>query len=324
MSIIRPMLAQAVTLQDLNKIRYPCIVQIKYDGIRGVVYNGGIYSRSGKSLPNKHVQSFFKALQEEVPEAYGLDGELIVGLANDSHVCMNTTSAIMTQGGKPEFLFYAFDLIRQNTPYYTRRVALSNLIEQLPEQFRSKIVLASEFEAADSDRVQFYMSSFLEQKLEGCILREPSGVYKHGRSTLKQGLLLKYKDIVDCEGIIVGFEQLQRNLNQPTSSELGYTVRSSHKDNKVPDNLLGALIVCSPGWNGTFKVGTGFDIATREMIWNNRGSYIHQPIKFKYLQAGMKDLPRHPVFLGFRKWSDLDKEVNDSLCNVLNTYTQIV
>jgi DNA ligase-1 len=61
---------------------------------------------------------------------------------------------------------------------------------------------------------------------------------------------------------------------------------------------LGALIV---EWEGKlFNIGTGFTDAERIDIWNRKEQYHGKQAKFKYLPVGVKDLPRHPVFLGWR------------------------
>ena len=54
--VIKPMLAVEV---DFNKLRYLVCTQPKLDGIRVVVKDGVVYSRSLKVIPNKHVQALF-------------------------------------------------------------------------------------------------------------------------------------------------------------------------------------------------------------------------------------------------------------------------
>jgi DNA ligase-1 len=140
---------------------------------------------------------------------------------------------------------------------------------------------------------------------EGLMLRHPDATYKFGRSTVRQQGLLKVKAFEDDEALVVGFEELYRNLNEAFTSETGYTKRSTHQENKVPGNTMGALIVQSPKWNSTFNIGTGFSADDRQKIWDNRGAFQNKFVKFKYLKAGMKDVPRHPVFLSWRDPIDM-------------------
>jgi DNA ligase-1 len=125
------------------------------------------------------------------------------------------------------------------------------------------------------------------------------GIYKHGRATSVSQELLKVKRFLDDEAIIEGFEELYRNENEATENAYGRTVRSSHQAGKVPADTLGALRVRNSAGQ-SFSVGTGFDFATREEIWKNQAKYLGQRITYKYVKVGGYDVPRFPVFKGFR------------------------
>ena len=92
--VIKPMLA---TEADFNKLRYPVCAQPKLDGIRVVIKNGVVYSRSLKPIPNKHIQALFRHLD-------GLDGELIVGNPTAHDVFQKTTSGVMSKEGEPDVI----------------------------------------------------------------------------------------------------------------------------------------------------------------------------------------------------------------------------
>jgi DNA ligase-1 len=70
---LKPMLASPI---DLTKIRYPVMVQPKFDGIRALAVNGQALSRTLKPIPNKFVQSLFANYAQIM---HGMDGELVVG-----------------------------------------------------------------------------------------------------------------------------------------------------------------------------------------------------------------------------------------------------
>jgi DNA ligase 1 len=307
MTVVRPMLAQAITEDDLPSLQYPLGVQVKYDGIRGILLNGTMISRSGKPLPNLYVQQRFQALYKAYPQLQGLDGEFIVGMPTDAHVCMQTTSGIMSQAGCPAFTFYAFDLANPqyaNAKYDDRWSYMYQLIERLPDDFRYLIEPVSTVRVDSAHSAMSHIDKLIGDGLEGAILRNMSAPYKFGRSTLKQGYLLKFKDIREAEAIVVGFEELHRNENESFTDQLGFTKRSAHQENKVAADMLGALVCVSPLWEGEFRIGTGFDVETRKALWANRSTGLI--VKFKYLAAGMKDLPRHPSFMSFRAAGDVD------------------
>ena len=69
MSAIKPMLAKTAKLE---LITYPIIVQPKLDGVRALVVNGRLQTRSGKSFENSTLNSINLASFE------GADGELIL------------------------------------------------------------------------------------------------------------------------------------------------------------------------------------------------------------------------------------------------------
>jgi DNA ligase-1 len=149
--------------------------------------------------------------------------------------------------------------------------------------------------------------SHLNKGFEGTIVRDPDGRYKFGRSTMREGLLLKIKRFNDAEAVVVGVEELMHNGNEATLDRLGHSKRSSHKGNKMASGKLGALVVENVvnGKRVRFKVGTGFKDNERKQLWSDRNSLIGRYAKYKSMEFGTKDAPRHPVFLGFRHKNDM-------------------
>ena len=109
--IIKPMLAVEV---NFDKLRYPIYTQPKLDGIRVIVKDGVVYSRSLKAIANKHVQSLFGHL-------HGLDGELIVGNPTAHNVFQKTTSGVMSKDGEPDVTLYVFDMWDKPTSIFEIR-----------------------------------------------------------------------------------------------------------------------------------------------------------------------------------------------------------
>lgn len=290
----RPLLA--VACEDLTKVNYPVILSEKLDGIRMSVHNGVCMSRSMKPIPSSAVQVKFGK-----PEYEGYDGEIIYGDKNAKDVFNKSTRACMSHEF-PEELdidklhFYAFDVIGEE-PYAIRYAMMEPDVKNNVYRLWSTYV-------GSPEEVAKYESEFLEQGAEGVILRSPTGKYKQGRSTLKEGILLKVKQFVDEEATIIDFEEKMHNANEATVGELGQTKRSSHQENMVPCSTLGALVVNSEKW-GTFKIGTGFNDQQRQEIWDNRETYIGKLVKFKYFAVGVVDKPRHPVYLGIRHEDDV-------------------
>lgn len=283
----KPMLASPV---DLSTLRYPVLASPKLDGVRAIVKDGVVLSRSLKRIPNEHVQTLYKKLE-------GFDGELIVGPPTSKTCYTDTVSGVMSKDGEPPVTFYVFDHIGQPSSSYVVRTAVFTGRIQTNWFAMHQTVIDDEVGLLEFER------KMLEQGHEGLILRDPEGRYKFGRSTAKEGLLLKLKRFVDAEFKVVGFEERMHNGNEATTNELGRTKRSSHKENKTGRGDLGALIV-ERADGLRFNVGTGFDDDLRATIWAQRDKYLGKLAKVKYFAIGMKDAPRHPVFLGFR--SEID------------------
>lgn len=291
----RPMLA--VACDDVNVIKYPVLASLKLDGIRCVVLNGVVYSRTMKSIPSKTVQELFGK-----PEYEGFDGELIYGDMYDEKVFNLSTSFCMSKsvplGLNPlEIRFYVFDLVSEDG-HIDRLHSLSqkevgrNIVFHLPTTIQSPVKL-SEFEEI-----------VLQMGGEGVMVRSLDGPYKQGRSTLKEGYLLKIKRFVDEEATIIGFDEKMHNTNEAKIDALGYTERSSSKEGMIGANTLGALVVQSEKW-GEFRIGTGFDDLLRKEIWENKDKYLGELAKFKYFATGVVDKPRFPVYLGIRDKIDI-------------------
>lgn len=148
----------------------------------------------------------------------------------------------------------------------------------------------------------------LNEGFEGLILRDLGGVYKYGRSTVKERGMLKFKRFMDAEARVVDFEEEMHNSNEAETNELGRTKRSTHKAGLTGKGTMGALVV--EGVNGDFKgvqfkIGTGFTAEDRKRWWLARKALTGTVVKYKYFPIGVKDKPRHPVFLGLRDKKDL-------------------
>ncbi len=300
---LKPMLAKDIDFKRID-FNVPLLVEPKIDGIRALAVNGVALSRTLKPIPNKHIQKFF---MDHAAIMHGWDGELTVG-EHDKTVFQRTTSGVMSEAGTPDFKYHVFDLWGNNQRALVRKqMVLSEVAEAIElRPYMSHWLIANRYyECVTEEEVYHHRAQFVAEGYEGLIARRADTYYKYGRSTAIEQALLKWKEYKDEEGEVVGFEELRHNGNEAKIDALGHTKRSSHKDNKIPGNTLGALIVRSAGYDDTVNVGTGFDMALRQKIWDNRPAYLGKIVKYKHFPIGAKDLPRHPTFLGFRNPIDI-------------------
>lgn len=293
----KPLLAAPVEWDKVDFGNGPTrlVASRKLDGIRCIIIDGVAMTRSLKPIPNKFIQARFGR-----PEYEHLDGEIIIGATNAPDVYRTTNSGVMSHDGEPDAKFYVFDHVGHPDMPYRGRLNLAT--EQCSKLDHVHVV--PQIGVYDKAGVDDLESQFLAEGYEGLMLRTLSCPYKFGRATAKSNTLLKVKQFLDAEAKIIGYEELMHNDNDAVTNALGYTERSSHKDNMTPGNTLGALICRTPD-GVVFRIGTGFDAATRKDLWEKRGTLLGWMAKYKSFLIGVKEAPRFPVFLGLRSELDL-------------------
>jgi len=289
---VKPILACSVT--DFDRIRFPVLATPKIDGVRCLVHEGRALARSLKRIPNDHIRNTLERDLAHLP----LDGELWV---TGAQTFGEVSGPCMRQSGEPDFRYLVFDLVLPGVPYEDRVAFLQELSREgeLPGYVQ---VLAPELVTGVEALMELH-EQYLRLGHEGTMFRQPDSPYKFGRSTEREGYLMRIKPFEDAEAEVVGFEEQMRNENALEKNELGYAKRSSRRAGKVPAGRLGKLI-CRIG-EVEFSIGTGFTDAQREEIWNNQSEYLSLTVKFKHQALGAKSKPRIPVFLGFRAKEDM-------------------
>jgi DNA ligase-1 len=297
---MKPM--RAAKADESKALQFPLYASAKIDGVRAVIQDGIVVSRTLKPIPNAFVQETLghNALT-------GLDGELTVGPAFAQNVMQTTTSGVMSREGEPDFVYWVFDFWTAPTmPFGERLQIMQRAKRDGVFEGQTRVQLLPQHLIHNQLELDAFEAVCLEQGYEGVMVRSPMGRYKYGRSTVKEGYLLKVKRFVDSEAVVIGFEEKMHNANQATTNELGYTKRSSHQENLVPAGVLGALICKDLTTGIEFNIGTGFDDVARKQIWDNRPNYLHQLVTYKHFaNAGVKVAPRFPVFKAFRSALDL-------------------
>ena len=295
----KPLLSCEVALEN---VKFPIYVSTKLDGIRALVIDGVVYSRSLKPIRNKHVQKLFGK-----SEYNGFDGELICGDIYAKDVFQKTTSGVMSEDGEPDVTYYVFDIFTNNTETYKERLYTLNdklVLDQFPN-----VVATQQWYIQTKEELTELLSKEKVKGGEGLIGRNPNGVYKYGRSTPKEQLSMKFKFFVDSEFEIVAVHEQMENTNTLETNELGYAQRSTAKEGMVGKDTFGSF-TCVTTDGKHFNVGTGVGLTQelRKEIWSNKGSYIGRLAKVKYMDVGSKDgVPRLPILLGFRDKDDISE-----------------
>ena len=225
---------------DAIKVTYPVHVQPKADGCRGGFLTDQFTGRSLKPHKNKALTAFYSQ-----PCFKGLDGELFVGddpAAAD--LCRKTSSVCGTINSKEIPSYMVFDYITEfPAPYKVRIEQAREKVAQLQGLFPDhNIQLVRSVHVGTASLLAHYEQEWLAEGFEGLVLRAPDGAYKEGRSTVKEGGLLRIKRFTDAEALVVGITEGLTNNNEAKTNELGRTERSSHQENKVANGMVGNLL----------------------------------------------------------------------------------
>jgi len=337
-SLVSPRDSDEMLHKQLRSLRYPVLATPKLDGIRCVTTPGAevlspiefhhfiAYNqiphnqaaiaqptsmplcRSLKRVPNDYIRHRISTC---IPY---IDGEIMTYSERDllDNICRPRDfhaiqSDVMAHAGRPNFKFHVFDcnIDRDSSPLllqYTERV---KMLEQL--ELPSFCVKVLPTRCDSPEELQAFMAKCIADGHEGICFRDMlHSPYKYGRSTFRQGWLIKWKLFATSEAVVVAFEEEMQNNNVPVIGLLGQQERSSHQENMVGKNRLGAFVVeLMIDREIKFKIGTGFTDQMREEFWLNRDAMVGKIVTFKHQAYGEKEAPRIPVFAGIRSPIDM-------------------
>ena len=233
----------------------------------------------------------------------GLDGELIVGPPNAEDVFNRTTGAVRRVDGEPDYMFYAFDFWDSTEIYDKRLPELEYFCANLHPRVR---FLGSTIVESPEELISVE-EGFLNEGYEGVILRSPKGLYKMGRTTMKEMNAYKLKRFVDSEAYVIGMVPKFHNTNEAFTNELGRTARSKKAEGLVELNTMGALILRDIESGVEFQCGSGFSDEQRRWWFQNWFDVSKKKglVTYKKFLVGEKNKPRHPIFKGIRMESDV-------------------
>ena len=293
---------------NLDKVKFPCYVMPKIDGVRGLNVDGKLVGRSLKAHKNRATSAHFS--QRFLS---GCDGELVLNnRVTSPSLCRDTTSAINTHELEPVIywhLFDKFDELNPDAPYSERLAKLNEFVNIINEDAAyefTRLSVVKHYVANSKDEVLSYYNKFIDMGYEGIIIRDPNGKHKNGRCTVNEANYLRIKPTADREAEVIGVIEGFHNANEAETNELGLTSRSSHKENKIPNGMVGALLCKNEFYSEPFKVSAGC------LTHEQRIHYLAHPeniigntIKYKFMAHGEKDAPRHARFHSFRAETDI-------------------
>jgi len=287
----KPMLAATVT--DRAKLKFPYLASPKLDGIRCIVLDGQVLSRSFKPIRNTHISKMLQNLPN-------LDGELIVGPPNVGDVFNRTTRGVMSAAGQPDFTYHVFDTLDYlEDPFHERLAKIShvtsNYVQAVPHEVIQNLNDLAKYEAA-----------MLEYGYEGVMLRGPNNAYKCGRATATENSLWKLKQFMDGEILITKVLEGVINTNEATRDVLGRTVRSKHQEGMNPNGQVGTIIGTDLQTGQLLEISPGrMPHDVRSYMWRHHDDIIGKIAKYKAFGYGRLNVARFATFQGFRDADDM-------------------
>lgn len=279
--------------KTLKKINFPAFIQLKMDGTYREIHvaDGQVTgkTRSGEEYFNPIL---FKEM-ENFPNGY-YTGELTID--GESRF---TGNGLINSLNPPyeKITFTVWDYLtdddyleKSKTPYYSRFESLSDIIEKHKS---NRVKLVPNHEVNSIDEALKYVSDWMEQGLEGGVLKDKNNVFKNGTS----GTQLKIKLKVDAEMRITGF----------TDGTIG-----TKREGKI-----GAIQFSND--EGTIKGQcSGFSDEELDLFTKNKDNLIGRIISVEFndiVKSENNDYYAlsHPVFIEIRN----DKDETDTLEKVI-------
>ena len=287
-----PMLAQTFSKIDdktgkergrKKYIKYPCIAQRKFDGVRcfaSVNKNGDavLESRKGKQFPHMdHLCEQIKAIC--TGRNLIVDGELYSDEISFQRLVGLVKRKTLSDGDIEEMTkikIRVYDCVPRgdlSASFQKRYQYISSLIVPLN---LSNVVMVENFDVASEKEIQSLHDQFVQEGFEGIILRNLNGPYALNK---RSNDLQKHKSFQDSEFKVVGYESGEGRAE-------------------------GTIIFrCKTKSGNEFKVRPRGTDEQRRDWFDNGDNYIGQNLTVRYFELTEDaKVPRFPVGICFRSY----------------------
>jgi len=183
--------------------------------------------------------------------------------------------------------------------YRDRMLEIFKVLEtKVPVSAMMHIVLPCWREFDSFEQIQSFYDKAIEDGWEGLVLTHMDHSYKYGRSSIKQGTLLKMKDDKkEWDGVVLDViegTQIKEGVER-TTNELGRSVTSKKKDDREPSGKAKGFLIEFED-KGQFIVNLrGFDDDDKKELLENKEQYIGRHFRYNGMSP-IKDFPRHAYF----------------------------
>ncbi len=264
---------------DEKKIKFPCLVAVKKDGVRGI-YDNGLISRQGQKLIGlNHIENALQDLD------LILDGELCVpdcifdiasGLIRNNQPTPNVVYWIFDSHSFSGSKVERFKKLRTN-------VLISQYIKLIPHYWVNCM----------KGLLKFYNWALKEGE-EGIVIYNPESFYEDKRSY--DWMRMVPQNSVDCK--VIDFYE---GKNRITGTLGGIIVEFNGQLVKVGSGFKQKdWYSLSPKQQEKEYEEIIYTEKTRDYIWNNQFYFLNKIAKIEYKEVTAKGSLRQPRFKGWR------------------------
>lgn len=185
---------------DESKIKFPCMIQPKLDGVRCIMYeeNGEVHlkSRRGKELNIPHIKAYLEKNKDLLP----LDGELY---NHDSLSFQGIISAVKRLSKATDKInIVVYDKPIPNKTNRERQIQLNVMAGMIGELAPIKVL--ETYQCKSLKDIYKRHKEFVSKGYEGSIIRNQEGLYEFG---YRSNNLIKLKDFYDEEFEIIDIQE---------------------------------------------------------------------------------------------------------------------
>ena len=273
----------------MSDISLPKLCSTKYNGVRGLYMSGRFYSRAGKPLrlPASLLKELTSTLEWADSHYYVLDGEFNSNSFNTSGETMSIMAGTIPL--PDDFLYKLLYVIPYKTWNNPTKSSMESLIATntfLAPSTRVELVKQCLIKTSEEFSVLVEGSQFSGK--EGYMLLSPTAPYKHGRCTVKEDTLLKYKyygDPEDAKIVSITTRQARKEGVDAGLTPHGYAKQVYRQDSFIDTDVGGCLVCQIEGRGETINVPfpLNYPISARKIALARFGTGMAGDLQGKWL-----------------------------------------
>lgn len=271
-----------------DAIEWPRYVSVKYNGMRAMTWRDGFMSRSGRyhSMCTAVEDTFKPILEWADKHNLILDGEF---QSNSFNTVGNTRSILAGTLTMPaDFRFKCFYVIPIDLWNSFKLMPMPSIISYPISSAPSRLEMVHHRLIGDKQEFLDLIDDNKHKNLEGFMLVDPKGYYRHGRVGESLNPLMKFKYYSDPEdGKVIGMTQRQerRASVEGRKNAFGKSEAVYSQDLFMDTDIGGCMIVrLENGEQVNVPFPVGYTLEQRQIAYNHFGTGSSQDIKGQWVQ----------------------------------------